>query len=582
MDTNQRQCPICKEIITHVSEKNAVKLATLNKSCSKCRYSIRKMPTTNTCPLCNTFSSKRLTLFEKHLIDEHATLSQQLWDDLYDGPKMCACGCGKITTWRGWKNGYGLVVIGHNGNIIAIHGEEKAKEISDKRRSKLTGQTGWSKGLTKENDERVATRAKATSIGRKKAFNDGKIVAWSKGLTKETDERVNVFAMAQKQRFALNELTPWAKGLTKETDERIAEIATKVSLAHQQKELRLYLDSLKRLKIDEIKKRIELNGKLKVINDSLTCYINDNTPNINVECTTCGDKTFSTLRRLQRGKCYNCDPGGSLAQHELANWIRALGVQVDTNRRDLIGVLELDIYVPEHRLAIEYNGLYWHSVLHKSSIYHSNKSELCRNNDITLIHVFEDEWRDKRQIIGSLIKQKLNLSPQKVDAQDCQVVELTDEQHKNFFNDNHIDGKIDGKNLVTFGLSLDNEILTTLVLKVTTCEVVGFCTKIDCAVVGGLSRLTAKAIEYAKKDGRSTLLTYVDARLGTLKSWSSAGWKQVDQTVPRFWWTDFSDRYNRFKFKADKKNGLTEAQVAERANVVKIWGCKNLVYSITF
>ena len=44
--------------------------------------------------------------------------------------------------------------------------------------------------------------------------------------------------------------------------------------------------------------------------------------------------------------------------------------------------LELDIYIPSHNLAIEFDGLYWHSEIHKPSNYHLNKTELCEEHRI--------------------------------------------------------------------------------------------------------------------------------------------------------------------------------------------------------
>jgi hypothetical protein len=53
----------------------------------------------------------------------------------------------------------------------------------------------------------------------------------------------------------------------------------------------------------------------------------------------------------------------------------------------------------------------------------------------------------------------------------------------------------------------------------------------------------------------------------------------VNSTSNRFWWTDFNSRFNRFKYRADKKREMTEAMVAEEANVFKIWCCANDTYS---
>ena len=68
--------------------------------------------------------------------------------------------------------------------------------------------------------------------------------------------------------------------------------------------------------------------------------------------------------------------------------------------------MELDIYIPENKLALEINGNYFHSELggKKNKYYHVNKTELCESKNIQLIHIFEDEWLFKNDVIKKRIK----------------------------------------------------------------------------------------------------------------------------------------------------------------------------------
>jgi len=427
-------------------------------------------------------------------------------------------------------------------------------------------------------------RGEATARGRKLAFDLNKIQVWSKGKTKETDERVAGVAQRLASGYKVGAYVPWSKGLSKENDERIAAMADKVSLTHQTTALRQRLDQLKRLTEDEIRKRIEVEGgTLQLI--SANDYVNDATPNIIVRCITCGVQTCGSMRKLQYHRCFNCNPMGSAAQSELAEFIKSLNVQIETNDRRVVCPLELDIFVPEHKLAIEYNGLYWHCINQKSSTYHQTKSERCTEVGVNLMHIFEDEWRDKRPIVESMIRHKLDLTPNRTSARKCVLVELSIDERRSFFDANHIDGDTNAK--FALGLKQGDQALAAMSFRTPfhkkyqkSLEVARLCTKTQWSVAGGLSRLTEAARKKANVDGYTTLLTYVDSRLGTRESWSSAGWQRTGETSPRFWWTDFHDRFNRFKFKADAKRGLTEAQVAEEVGVVKIWGCKNVIYSI--
>lgn len=69
----------------------------------------------------------------------------------------------------------------------------------------------------------------------------------------------------------------------------------------------------------------------------------------------------------------------------------------------VLGNLELDIYIPELKLAIEFNGDYWHQIKRKSENYHLNKTELCESKSIRLIHIWEHEWYSNKEFIKTLL-----------------------------------------------------------------------------------------------------------------------------------------------------------------------------------
>lgn len=77
---------------------------------------------------------------------------------------------------------------------------------------------------------------------------------------------------------------------------------------------------------------------------------------------------------------------------EIESLLVANNINFKRNDRTTIHPLELDFYIPEHNLAIEFNGTYWHSSLYKDKNYHYNKSKLCEEKGIRLIHIWEYEW----------------------------------------------------------------------------------------------------------------------------------------------------------------------------------------------
>ena len=81
---------------------------------------------------------------------------------------------------------------------------------------------------------------------------------------------------------------------------------------------------------------------------------------------------------------------------------------------------------------------------------------------------------------------------------------------------------------------------------------------------------------FAKSLGFKRIMTYADQRLGWDNHYEKNGFTFLSETPIRFWWTDFSQRYDRFKFRA--RDGKSQKEVAKEAGVTRIWGCKNSKY----
>lgn len=104
----------------------------------------------------------------------------------------------------------------------------------------------------------------------------------------------------------------------------------------------------------------------------------------------------------------------SKPQKELSEFIQSIyNKEIIYNSKSIIKPYELDIYLPELNLAIEYNGNYWHSIesgLDKD--YHLNKSLLCREKGIRLIHIYEFEnFEQQKQLLKDLILGHDNYNP---------------------------------------------------------------------------------------------------------------------------------------------------------------------------
>lgn len=105
-------------------------------------------------------------------------------------------------------------------------------------------------------------------------------------------------------------------------------------------------------------------------------------------------------------KCPICFPTGSSTQEqELITFCRQFFKNLKTHDRTLIKPYELDIVIPELHLAIEFNGIWYHSVeAGTPSGYHLMKTELCEQQNYRLIHIWEDEWNNDKNELKEKLK----------------------------------------------------------------------------------------------------------------------------------------------------------------------------------
>ena len=134
------------------------------------------------------------------------------------------------------------------------------------------------------------------------------------------------------------------------------------------------------------------------------------------KCVKCGNEFESHIHKTMHieefpylPRCLNCYPhlfGISNSEKELVEFCKQYFPNLKENNRKLIKPLELDIVIDELKLAIEFNGSFYHSVQKDFGVplgYHLNKVIKCNKKGYRLIHIWEDEWESNKD----LIKQKL-------------------------------------------------------------------------------------------------------------------------------------------------------------------------------
>lgn len=349
-----------------------------------------------------------------------------------------------------------------------------------------------------------------------------------------------------------------------------------------------------------------------VISDTFNRYGLDQVKLSNIEYLTCicinsgffeiqkkyfNNMPYTTL--INHFKRIGFDPNfkkgsSSMGEQEIYNWIKTvLNDDILTNNRKLIGK-ELDIFIPSRKIAIEFNGIYWHSEKWFNSkgidakYYHKNKMELCLEKDIILLQFFEDEWLYKQKIVKSIILSKFGIFEKKYFARKLKVQNVPKELSDDFLDNNHLQGKCVGSNLGLY----DNDELVCLMTYGKSrfedeYEMIRFVSKINTQVIGGLSRL----LSYVKKELKTTkIITYADLRYSTGVSYHKLG-KYISHTDVGYNWVGKNGtiRLNRFSTQKHKLSKLfneyidltkTENMIMEEHGYLKLYDCGNKKYEI--
>jgi len=341
-------------------------------------------------------------------------------------------------------------------------------------------------------------------------------------------------------------------------------------------------------------KRYNLLSNIKNIN-IVNLYNKNNKYLTDLQCLKCNN-IFSISQHLAQDRyiskydvCIICNPINkyySKGEKEILNFIQEnYNGEIIENSRSIIQNNELDIYLPELNLAFEFNGTYWHSELYKNKNYHLNKTEKCINKNIHLIHIFQDDWEYKSDIIKSRILNLLNKS-NKIYARKCNIKIVSNKDKIQFLNTNHIQGNCVSK--YNLGLYFNNELVSLMTFgerKITgsfNMELLRFCNKLNTTIVGGASKLFKYFInnyEYIN------IISYADRSWSNGNLYEQLGFTFIKNTTPNYYWIMNGLKENRFNFRKDKliKNNLliegeTEVSCMHRLGYYRIYDSGSLVF----
>lgn len=284
-------------------------------------------------------------------------------------------------------------------------------------------------------------------------------------------------------------------------------------------------------------------------------------------CLVCSYTNFSSAAELNIGEY--------LTQN--------LHQKIERNLRTIVKKHELDIYVPEKKIAIEYNGLYWHSEKFKPKNYHYDKWLACKEQGIQLIQVWEDEWNRNPELVKRMLAQKIGMSTDpKIFARNSLPKKVSKETAEIFLNINHIQGFASGSYYLGLFDKRDIEkLVAVLVLKKEpgtngkTLNIIRYATSQN--VVGGFTKL----LSYAEKTYKpKSFVTFSDNCVSDGGLYENNGFIADKNLAPDYTYLVKGERKHKFGYRLKRfrndpelqyRPGLTERELAALNGLPRVW-----------
>jgi len=353
---------------------------------------------------------------------------------------------------------------------------------------------------------------------------------------------------------------------------------------------------LRRLGIDSfISKANSIHGD--VYDYSLSRY-NTTMDKIDIICDKHGVFNQLVGNHLSGTGCPKCSYGISRPELKIKSILDELGVECIQHDRGMIPPFELDFVIPDRKIALEFNGIYYHSENNggKNRNYHLNKTDKCEERGIQLLHIFENEYIQKYNLLKFKLRSIFGKNKYKIYARKCKVCELSPNLKKTFNEKYHIQG--DSQSCVNLGLFYKNRLVQVMTFSKRRkalgskhvqgeyelsrmSSIKGF------TVVGGASKLL-KYFEKSYKPMR--LISYADRRWSIGGVYNKLGFIFIKNTPPNYWYfyNKKADKplYHRYKFAKhtlDKQlinfdPNLTEWENMKNNHYDRIWDSGSMLF----
>lgn len=290
------------------------------------------------------------------------------------------------------------------------------------------------------------------------------------------------------------------------------------------------------------------------------------------------DKTRTDRRHID---CPQCSKQVSSGEKELYDFFCSIFPKenIVSNDRMVIKPHELDIYLPHKNIAIEYNGIYWHSDKVKPVDFHAMKYRACAEKGVQLITVWEDDWLHKRSIVESMLRSKVGADnrPQ-IYARNTIVVDVVSSKAREFCDQYHIQGAARCSHYI--GLDYQGNLVA--VMGVHKVKDVAYIDRYatSCHVIGGLGKCVAHIQQWCRNNGCVSLVTFSDNDTSDGHSYKMVGFHRDKDIPPDYKYVYNGRRCHKFNFRLKRfrvdsalewQEGLSERELADLNGIYRTW-----------
>ena len=308
-----------------------------------------------------------------------------------------------------------------------------------------------------------------------------------------------------------------------------------------------------------------------------------------IKCNTIFDHWYYEINKLH---CPVCTKNSDIEQ-KVIDFVSRYE-KIVTNSRSIINPYEIDIYIPEKKIGIEVNGLYWHSESMGADVrYHLNKTDEANKVNVRLIQLFADEIMYQWPIVKNRLKNIFGATKYKIPARKCNIKEIDVKIKNKFLEKYHIQGGDQSNKHL--GLFFKNRLVAVMTFSKfrkfmgrehqTDCwELSRYVTIASFNIIGGAGKLLSY---FEKTYNPQKIISYADRRWSEGRLYYNLGFNMIKKSRPSYWYTkDYLHRIYRYNFRKSvlsKKLLIYDPLLTEWDNMKankydRIWDCGTLLF----